>query len=78
MGLPFLLKVVPRSWYPSKPLNSGAYYMSTVRPAEWAAGYALPPTFFGDAYLSFGTRGAIVACLLLGMLATHLTSDTNM
>jgi oligosaccharide repeat unit polymerase len=70
--LPLLLKVVPRAWYPDKPLNSGSYYMSTVRPGEWAAGYALPPTFFGDAYLSFGFGGALLASMLLGLVAARL------
>lgn len=69
---PLLLKVVPRAWYPDKPLNSGAYYMSVVRPAEWAAGYALPPTFFGDAYLSFGYVGALLCCLILGVVSARL------
>ncbi len=70
--LPLLLKIVPRAWYPNKPLNSGAYYMSTVRPAEWAAGFALPPTYYGDAYLNFGFVGALLAALLLGVVAARL------
>jgi hypothetical protein len=70
--LPLVLKMVPRAWYPNKPLNSGAYYMSTLRPAEFDAGFALPPTFFGDAYLSFGFGGALAACLLLGVVVARL------
>ena len=70
--LPLVLQVVPRSWYPNKPLNSGAYYMSKVRPAEWAAGYALPPTFWGDLYLSFGFGGALVGSAVLGLVAARL------
>jgi hypothetical protein len=70
--LPLVFKVVPRSWYPNKPLNSGAYYMSIVRPAEFTAGYALPPTYFGDAYLSFGFGGALALALLLGALASRI------
>jgi hypothetical protein len=70
--LPLVFKVVPRSWYPNKPLNSGAYYMSIVRPAEYAAGYALPPTYFGDALLSFGFGGALALSLLLGALASRI------
>ncbi len=69
---PLLLKLVPRGLLPTKPINSGAYYMSKVRPAEFAAGYALPPTLFGDAYLNFGMVGAVVACLLLGFIAARL------
>jgi hypothetical protein len=46
--------------------------MSIVRPAEFAAGFALPPTFFGDAYLSFGFGGAIVMVLALGVAAGRL------
>lgn len=70
--LPLLFKVLPRAWLPNKPLNSGAYYMKVLRPAEFAAGYALPPTFFGDAYLSFGFSGALALCLLLGIGAARL------
>lgn len=69
---PLLLKVVPRAWFANKPLNSGAYYMSVVRPAEWAAGYALPPTFFGDAYLSFGYVGALLCSLFLGAVSARV------
>lgn len=70
--LPLLLKVVPRAWYPNKPLNSGSFYMSKVRPAEWAAGYALPPTLWGDLYLSFGFLGAVAGSLLLGVVVARL------
>ncbi|MDQ6614702.1 MAG: oligosaccharide repeat unit polymerase [Actinomycetota bacterium] len=67
-----LLKVVPRAWYPNKPLNSGAYYMSIVRPAEWAAGYALPPTYWGDLYISFGYAGAVLGSIVLGVAAARI------
>ena len=70
--LPLMLKMVPRAWFPDKPLNSGAYYMSTLRPAEFDAGFAIPPTFFGDTYLNFGFGGALAACLLLGAIAARL------
>jgi hypothetical protein len=69
--LPLLLKLVPRAWLPSKPLNSGGYYMSVVHPREYAAGYAIPPTFFGDLYLNFGLAGAVVGCLALGFLTAR-------
>lgn len=71
---PLLLKPIPRAWYPNKPMNSGAYYMSKVRPAEFAAGYALPTTFFGDAFLNFGYLGALLAAALLGLAACRLDS----
>ena len=70
--LPAIFKVVPRAWYPDKPPNSGAYYMQVIRPAEFRAGFALPPTFFGDAYLSFGFGGAVAMSLALGALAARL------
>lgn len=66
---PLLFKVVPRAWLPGKPLNSGAYYMTTLRGEEFAAGFALPPTFFGDAYLSFGFVGALLLCAFLGAIS---------
>lgn len=70
--LPAIFKVVPRAWYPGKPPNSGAYYMQIVRPAEFRAGFAIPPTYFGDAYLSFGFGGAVAMSLALGALAARL------
>jgi hypothetical protein len=70
--LPAIFKVVPRAWYPDKPPNSGAYYMETLRPAEFRAGFALPPTVFGDAYLSFGFGGAVAMSMALGALAARL------
>lgn len=70
--LPVIFKVVPRGIFPDKPINSGAYFMSVVRPAEFAAGFALPPTLFGDAYLNFGMGGAVLACLLVGLAAARL------
>lgn len=70
--LPLVFKVVPRGVFPGKPLNSGAYYMSVIRPAEYQAGFALPPTFFGDTFLNFGPMGSIVGCLLVGMASARL------
>lgn len=70
--LPLIFKVIPRAWLPDKPLNSGAYYMSIVHPAEFAAGFALPPTFFGDALLSFGFVGALIVFLILGAITARV------
>lgn len=69
---PLLLKLVPRGFFPDKPLNTGAYYMSVVRPNEFAANYALPPTYFGDGYLSFGMGGAVLLTFLLGLAVARL------
>jgi len=69
---PLVLKVVPRALFPAKPENSGAYYLSRIRPNEFAAGYALPPTFYGDAFLSFGLQGAALLSLLLGGIVARL------
>jgi len=43
-----------------------------VHPAGFAAGFALPPTLFGDAHLNFGMWGAVMACLLVGVVAARL------
>lgn len=72
IGPPIIFKVLPRGFFPNKPKNSGAYYMSVVHPAGFAAGFALPPTLFGDAHLNFGMWGAVMACLLVGMVAARL------
>ncbi len=69
---PLLFKVVPRGLFPGKPINSGAYFMTIVHPLDFAAGFALPPTFFGDAYINFGIWGSILGCLLLGAIAARL------
>ena len=69
---PLVLKVVPRALFPAKPQNSGAYYLSRIRPDEFAASYALPPTFYGDAFLSFGLQGAALLSLLLGGVVARL------
>ncbi len=69
---PLLFKLVPRGLAPGKPLNSGAYYMSVVRPAEFSAGYGLPPTLFGDMRVNFGPWGPAVACLLVGVVSARL------
>lgn len=70
--LPLIFKVLPRGIFPGKPINSGAYFMSVVRPIEFAAGFAIPPTLFGDAYLNFGAGGAVLASLLVGLVAARL------
>ncbi|HEX2272391.1 MAG TPA: hypothetical protein VHG90_00775 [Acidimicrobiales bacterium] len=69
---PLLLKVVPRGLFPDKPINSGAYFMRVVRPDEFAQGYALPPTLFGDAFVNFGMVGSVLACLVVGLVAARL------
>jgi len=70
--LPVIFKLLPRGLFPNKPINSGAYFMSVVRPAEFAAGFALPPTLFGDAHINFGMGGAVLACLLVGLTAARM------
>lgn len=70
--LPLVLKVVPRGIFPGKPVNSAAYYMGHLRPDEFAAGYALPPTLFGDMFIGFGFLGPLAACLLLGAVVARL------
>jgi len=75
---PLLLKPIPRALYPNKPINSGAYYMQVVRPAEFAAGFALPTTFFGDMFLSFGYLAAVAAAAVLGWIAAYIdATDTH-
>ena len=70
--LPLLFKIVPRAWYPNKPLNSSSYYMSKVHPDIYAAGFGVPPTFYGDSLLSFGYVGALIACLVLGCISARV------
>jgi len=70
--LPLVLKVVPRGIFPGKPVNSAAYYMQKLRPDEFAAGYALPPTLFGDLFIGFGFLAPILGCFLLGAVVARL------
>jgi hypothetical protein len=69
---PLVLKVVPRSWLPDKPISSSAFYMTQRDPGAFAAGYAIPVTVFGDALLNFGYGGALTAAMILGVLAGRL------
>ena len=69
---PLVARIVPRSWFPAKPVSSGAYYNETRTPEAFAAGYALPVTVFGDALLNFGYLGALAAAAVLGVIAGRL------
>lgn len=66
MFAPFILKMVPRSWYPDKPINSGAYFSEKDDPESYYSGFMIPSSFFGDAYLNFGLLGTIIFCVILG------------
>lgn len=72
IALPLVFKVLPRGLFPEKPINSGAYYMSILRPAEFAAGFAIPPTLFGDVLLNFGFFSAIIAAFALGLFVARV------
>ena len=65
---PLLTRYIPRSVFPSKPVNSDTYYMRQLHPAAYAAGYSLPVTVFGDGYLNFGFLGLILSAVFLGIL----------
>ncbi len=68
--LPLLYKIIPRNLMPEKPINSSAYYMNTLRSNESDEGFMLDTTFLGDLYLNFGYLGAILGCMLLGLLSS--------
>lgn len=68
--LPLLYKIIPRNIMPDKPINSGAYYMNALRSNEADEGFMLDTTFLGDLYLNFGYIGAIVGCMLIGVLSS--------
>jgi oligosaccharide repeat unit polymerase len=70
--LPFVLKVIPRSWYPEKPLNTSGYVMSVVFPDLFDAGFSLAPSIFGDLYMNFGLWGTLLGLFLLGAWSRHL------
>ncbi len=68
---PLLLKWIPRSIYPEKPINSSALYMQEIRPNEASSGYYLAPTIFGDLFLNFSYFGLIFV-IFIGFMAGRL------
>lgn len=69
--LPLLFKVIPRSIYHDKPLNSSGYFMYMLHPNEASAGFFLAPTIFGDLYLNFGDF-SIFFIFLLGLFSSYV------
>lgn len=70
--LPLLFKPIPRCWMPDKPENASMVYMWQFHPREYAAGYSLAPSIFGDVYLNFGWYGCAVMSALLGLITGRL------
>jgi|688.fasta_scaffold122549_2 oligosaccharide repeat unit polymerase len=73
--LPFISKPLPRNWFPDKPLNTSGFYMTAYRPNEFAAGFSLAPSIFGDIYLNFGYLGCIIFSFVLGILFDKFDSS---
>lgn len=70
--LPLVFKPIPRCWMPNKPENASMVYMWQFRPRDYAAGYSLAPSIFGDVYLNFGWYGCAVMSALLGLITGRL------
>lgn len=69
MFVPLVTQFVPRAIWPSKPPNTSEYLMAKFHPGEFAAGYSMAPSIFGDAFLNFGTFGTAVLLATLGAFA---------
>jgi len=69
--LPLALKMVPRSFWPSKPYNSSAYYMHQLHKNMAEAGFFRAPSILGDLFLNFGYIGCIVGVFILGMCGAY-------
>lgn len=72
LGLPFVLRVIPRGLYPEKPQNSVGYVAQTLNPTAFESGFTVPATFAGDLYLNFGLVGVILGSLALGAYAGRI------
>lgn len=64
---PLITKLVPRSWWPEKPLNSSGYFMFSLYPEHAYSGFFLAPTFLGDLYLNFGYAGSVFGAAVMGL-----------
>ena len=69
---PLIFKIIPRSLFPDKPINSGATISQLIQPSAYEAGFMLPAAYFGDLYLNFGIVGCIIGCLVLGSVCRFL------
>lgn len=69
---PIIFKVVPRSWYPDKPINSTAYYAQKTNSDAFENGFMIPSTFYGDLYLNFGLIITIFICIFFGYFVAVL------
>lgn len=68
-----LLLLVPRAFFPAKPLPSTGIFTEAFWPAAWHdLGTTLPPGIFGEAYMNFGLAGAVVAGLFAGFVMGRL------
>lgn len=68
-----LLLLVPRSIFPDKPLPSTGVFTEAFWPDAWRSlGTTLPPGVFGEAYMNFGTYGALAMGLLGGFMMGRL------
>lgn len=69
---PLFFKVIPRSWYPDKPINSTAYYSMRYDKENFDSGFMLPSTIYGDLFLNFGTYISMVIILFFGIWISYL------
>ncbi|WP_164111733.1 MULTISPECIES: O-antigen polymerase [Sphingobacterium] len=70
--LPILFKPIPRSFYPSKPGNTTAYYAQITDKDSFKSGFMVPPTLFGDLYLNFGIYFSFLIMMFIGTLFAYL------
>lgn len=70
--MPFLFRVIPRALFPEKPWNTSGYFMTTLYPDQFRAGFALPPTYMGDLYLNYGLLGVLGGIFLLGIFSGYI------
>ena len=70
--LPLLLKPIPRTLMPNKPLGAGGILNSILFPVSYDAGYATTPTMLGEWYMNFSWVGIILGMALVGIAAAIL------
>lgn len=59
---------VPRAFYASKPDSIAAPFTKTFAPSFWKQGSSVPPTLFGEGFISFGSIGVLSYGTIYGLI----------
>ena len=68
----FVIAVVPRQLWPTKPTNLDTYVGEKIYGAETYGAQAVPPGFFGEMYMNFWYAGIVLGAFALGALLKQI------